>query len=119
MEPRVASERHAGRRCIGARGRIEPRVASERYVWLRCIGARGRIDPRVASERYRRLRSWSQPVSYQVLARKWRPQTFDAVVGQDGITRTLRNALASAGIGHAYLFPAPGRIGKPTAAPLL
>ena len=32
---------------------------------------------------------------YQVLARKWRPQAFDAVVGQDAITRTLRNALAS------------------------
>ena len=59
------------------------------------------------------------PVSYQVLARKWRPQTFDAVVGQDAITRTLRNALASGRIAHAYLFAGPRGIGKTTTARLL
>ena len=58
-------------------------------------------------------------MSYQVLARKWRPQTFDAVVGQDAITRTLRNALASARIAHAYLFAGPRGIGKTTTARLL
>jgi len=58
-------------------------------------------------------------VSYQVLARKWRPQTFDAVVGQDAITRTLRNALASGRIAHAYLFAGPRGIGKTTTARLL
>src|SRR5437870_12863018 len=56
------------------------------------------------------------PVSYQVLARKWRPQTFEAVVGQDAITRTLRNALASGRIAHAYLFAGPRGIGKTTTA---
>src|SRR5438552_2134454 len=65
------------------------------------------------------LRSSRQPVSYQVLARKWRPQTFDAVVGQDAITRTLRNALASGRIAHAYLFAGPRGIGKTTTARLL
>src|SRR5207244_9489963 len=66
---------------------------------------------------------WSSDVCssdlYQVLARKWRPQTFDAVVGQDAITRTLRNALASARIAHAYLFAGPRGIGKTTTARLL
>jgi DNA polymerase-3 subunit gamma/tau len=57
--------------------------------------------------------------SYQVLARKWRPQTFEAVVGQDPITRTLRNALASGRIAHAYLFAGPRGIGKTTTARLL
>src|SRR6266849_1605164 len=61
----------------------------------------------------------SSPVSYQVLARKWRPQTFEAVVGQDAITRTLRNALASGRIAHAYLFAGPRGIGKTTTARLL
>src|SRR5262245_8134837 len=58
-------------------------------------------------------------MSYQVLARKWRPQTFDAVVGQDAITRTLRNALASGRIAHAYLFAGPRGVGKTTTARLL
>jgi DNA polymerase-3 subunit gamma/tau len=58
-------------------------------------------------------------LNYQVLARKWRPQTFDAVVGQDAITRTLRNALASGRIAHAYLFAGPRGVGKTTTARLL
>jgi DNA polymerase III subunit gamma/tau len=57
--------------------------------------------------------------SYQVLARKWRPQVFEAVVGQDAITRTLRNALVSGRIAHAYLFAGPRGIGKTTTARLL
>ncbi len=57
--------------------------------------------------------------SYQVLARKWRPQRFEAVVGQDPITRTLRNALASGRVAHAYLFAGPRGIGKTTTARLL
>ncbi|HEV8586830.1 MAG TPA: DNA polymerase III subunit gamma/tau [Methylomirabilota bacterium] len=58
-------------------------------------------------------------MSYQVLARKWRPQTFEAVVGQDAITRTLRNALASGRVAHAYLFAGPRGVGKTTTARLL
>jgi DNA polymerase-3 subunit gamma/tau len=58
-------------------------------------------------------------VNYQVLARKWRPQTFDAVVGQDAITRTLRNALTSGRVAHAYLFAGPRGVGKTTTARLL
>jgi DNA polymerase-3 subunit gamma/tau len=58
-------------------------------------------------------------MTYQVLARKWRPQTFEAVVGQDAITRTLRNALASGRLAHAYLFAGPRGVGKTTTARLL
>ena len=58
-------------------------------------------------------------MSYQVLARKWRPQAFEAVVGQDAITRTLRNALASGRVAHAYLFAGPRGVGKTTTARLL
>ena len=58
-------------------------------------------------------------MSYQVLARKWRPQVFEAVVGQDAITRTLRNALASGRVAHAYLFAGPRGVGKTTTARLL
>ena len=58
-------------------------------------------------------------MSYQVLARKYRPATFDAVVGQDAIVRTLGNALASGRIAHAYLFAGPRGIGKTTTARLL
>jgi DNA polymerase-3 subunit gamma/tau len=58
-------------------------------------------------------------MSYQVLARKWRPQSFAGVVGQDAITRTLRNALISGRVAHAYLFAGPRGIGKTTTARLL
>src|SRR5262245_58995320 len=59
------------------------------------------------------------PVAYQVLARKWRPQTFDAVVGQEPVTRTLRNALLSGRVAHAYVFTGPRGVGKTTTARLL
>jgi len=58
-------------------------------------------------------------VTYQVLARKWRPQVFAAVVGQDPVTRTLQNALASGRVAHAYLFTGPRGVGKTTTARLL
>jgi DNA polymerase-3 subunit gamma/tau len=58
-------------------------------------------------------------MTYQVLARKWRPQSFDAVVGQEGVTRTLRNALQADRVAHAYLFTGPRGVGKTTTARLL
>ncbi len=58
-------------------------------------------------------------MTYQVLARKWRPQAFDAVVGQDHVTRTLRNALESDRVAHAYLLTGPRGVGKTTTARLL
>ena len=58
-------------------------------------------------------------VDYVVLARKYRPQTFEEVVGQEGVTTTLRNALASGRVAHAYLFSGPRGVGKTTTARLL
>ena len=55
--------------------------------------------------------------AYLVLARKWRPQQFEDVVGQEHITRTLQNALASGRIGHAFLFIGSRGIGKTTTTP--
>ena len=54
--------------------------------------------------------------SYQVIARKWRPQTFDDVVGQDHVVRTLKNAIARGRIAHAYLFVGPRGTGKTSMA---
>ena len=56
---------------------------------------------------------------YQVTARKWRPQTFGEVVGQEHVTTTLQNALASGRIAQSYLFCGPRGVGKTTAARLL
>ena len=53
-------------------------------------------------------------MAYEVLARKWRPKTFDDVVGQTHVTTTLRNAIASDRVAHAYLFVGPRGIGKTT-----
>ena len=55
-------------------------------------------------------------MTYQVLARKWRPQTFADIVGQEHISRTLQNAIATQRVGHAYLFVGPRGIGKTTSA---
>jgi len=53
---------------------------------------------------------------YQVIARKWRPQTFADVVGQDHVVRTLRNAIAHHRIAHAYLLVGPRGTGKTSTA---
>lgn len=54
--------------------------------------------------------------SYQVIARRWRPRTFDDLVGQDHIVRTLRNAIESGRIAHAFLFVGPRGTGKTSTA---
>jgi DNA polymerase-3 subunit gamma/tau len=58
-------------------------------------------------------------MSYLVLARKWRPQAFEAVIGQDPVIRTLQNALAAGRIAHAYCFAGPRGVGKTTTARLV
>ncbi len=58
-------------------------------------------------------------MSYQVLARKWRPQVFDDVVGQTHITRTLQNAIVANRLAHAFLFSGPRGVGKTTTARIL
>ena len=54
--------------------------------------------------------------TYQVIARKWRPQTFADVVGQDHVVRTLKNAISRGRIAHAYLFVGPRGTGKTSTA---
>ena len=58
-------------------------------------------------------------MSYQVIARKWRPQKFDDVVGQQAVTRTLKNALGSKRLAQAFVFAGPRGVGKTTTARIL
>ncbi len=58
-------------------------------------------------------------MSYQVFARKYRPQTFDDVVGQDHIVQTLRNAIQTNRLAHAYLFVGPRGTGKTSTARIM
>jgi DNA polymerase-3 subunit gamma/tau len=58
-------------------------------------------------------------MSYIVLARKWRPDTFDELVGQKTISTILRNAISQERIAHAYLFSGPRGVGKTSAARIL
>ena len=58
-------------------------------------------------------------MSYQVLALKYRPQTFDDVIGQDHVTTTLKNAVSSDRVAHAILFTGPRGTGKTTIARIL
>jgi DNA polymerase-3 subunit gamma/tau len=58
-------------------------------------------------------------MSYQVTARKWRPQTFAELVGQEHVARTLQNALRQGRIAHAYLFTGTRGVGKTTTARIL
>ncbi|CAG0993716.1 partial DNA polymerase III subunit tau, partial [Myxococcaceae bacterium] len=58
-------------------------------------------------------------MSYQVLARKWRPQRFDEVAGQAHVTTALRNAIRFGRVPHALLLTGPRGVGKTTLARLL
>jgi len=58
-------------------------------------------------------------MSYQVIARKWRPQRFDDVIGQQAVTRTLKNALVSGRLAQAFVFAGPRGVGKTTTARIL
>ncbi len=58
-------------------------------------------------------------MSYQVIARKWRPQTFNDLVGQEHVTGTLANAIKNDRVAHAYIFSGARGVGKTTAARIL
>lgn len=57
--------------------------------------------------------------SYEVIARRWRPRTFDEVVGQRNVTETLKNAIATNRVAHAFLFAGPRGVGKTSTARIL
>ena len=58
-------------------------------------------------------------MSYTVLSRKWRPKTFEHVIGQDHITKILKNSISQNKVSHAYLFSGPRGVGKTTIARIL
>jgi DNA polymerase-3 subunit gamma/tau len=58
-------------------------------------------------------------MAYQVIARRWRPQSFDEVVFQEHISKTIRNSIENGRISHAYLFAGPRGVGKTTSARIL
>lgn len=58
-------------------------------------------------------------MSYVVLARRYRPQTLDQIIGQEHISRTLKNAIAENRVAHAYMFSGPRGVGKTTTARIL
>ena len=58
-------------------------------------------------------------MSYQVLARKWRPKTFESLVGQEHVVRALTHALSEQRLHHAYLFTGTRGVGKTTLARIL
>jgi DNA polymerase-3 subunit gamma/tau len=58
-------------------------------------------------------------VSYLVLARKWRPQTFDEMLGQESIVRTLKNSIEQDRVAHAFLFSGPRGVGKTSLARIM
>jgi DNA polymerase-3 subunit gamma/tau len=58
-------------------------------------------------------------MSYKVIARKYRPQTFSEIVGQQHVTRTIANAINSNRVAHAYIFSGVRGVGKTTTARIL
>ncbi len=84
---------------------VVPTRCLDGAVWNSHLSA-ARYDPRVGVS----------DVSYLAIARKYRPATFDEIVGQDHVTRTLRNALEKNRIHHAFLFSGARGVGKTTAA---
>ncbi len=66
-----------------------------------------------------RLSGKEKPVSYLVLARKWRPSRFSDLVGQSHVGRTLENAIKQDRVAHAYLFSGPRGVGKTSTARIL
>src|SRR6267143_6286640 len=91
---------------------------------LRCTQVRrAAVGPINFDFRIAKFKLGSTPLSnsmaYQVLARKWRPQRFDDVIGQQAVTRTLRNAITSRRVAQAFVFAGPRGSGKTTTARIL
>src|SRR3990172_6754515 len=66
-----------------------------------------------------RIVSFEEGMSYLVLARKWRPQGFDDLIGQEQISSILSIALTQGKIAHAYIFSGPRGVGKTSTARIL
>src|SRR5574339_590691 len=93
-----------GRESVSSLARVRPR---NNLPW--------KNDWKKSRKRVHRRRDLNV-MAYQVIARKYRPQRFSDVVGQEHVTRTLRNAIEQNRIAHAYLFVGPRGTGKTTIA---
>jgi DNA polymerase III subunit gamma/tau len=92
------------------------------YYLTLCSAARYIFSSRNNKQQFitlRKCKKYKAFMSYQVIARKWRPQTFEEVTGQEIITRTLRNGIEHDRLHHAYLFSGARGVGKTTTARLL
>jgi DNA polymerase-3 subunit gamma/tau len=85
----------------------------------RCFGAVFSRSNRNGFHPQRRMRYNPPPMSYLVLARKYRSQTFDDVVGQDHVAKTLKRAIESGRVAHAYLFCGTRGVGKTSMARIM
>ena len=90
-----------------------PEGSSAKQILTCAAGSPGRGGARQLLQNFR------FPLSFQVLARKWRPQRFDDVIGQPGVTQTLRNAIAAKRIAQSFVFAGPRGVGKTTTARIL
>src|SRR4051812_312116 len=95
-----------------------PEGSSAKQILTCAAGYPGRGGAR--RQRSGHIQINNSPVpSYQVLARKWRPQRFEEVIGQPGVTQTLRNAIAAGRIAQSFVFAGPRGVGKTTIARIL
>ncbi|HEY2847491.1 MAG TPA: DNA polymerase III subunit gamma/tau, partial [Pyrinomonadaceae bacterium] len=90
------------------------------FAWQRCYILPKSVGPPLGFQKQEFYDyNHFQTMSYQVIARKWRPQIFEEVTGQEVITQTLRNALEYDRLHHAYLFSGARGVGKTTTARIL
>ena len=100
---------------FAARGRKTP-SGPEGSSGMRLARARRRLVAGVRSVPRRRRARRERKMSYEVLARQWRPQQFKDVVGQDHVTKTLERAILTGRVAHAYMFVGSRGTGKTTTA---
>jgi DNA polymerase III subunit gamma/tau len=79
----------------------------------------GRVSQVLIDRRKKDRPGFAKRMTYQVIARKWRPQTFRDLVGQGHVTETLANAINNDRVAHAYIFSGARGVGKTTAARIL
>src|ERR1700730_11427941 len=89
-----------------------------KFLAAHAVGSRS-CQARAAGAATQIIHDPSHAMSYQVIARKWRPQTFRDLVGQVHVTETLGNAIRNNRVTHAYIFSGARGVGKTTAARIL
>ena len=93
-------------------------LSEAKHLGLSCTGKKSEILRFAQNDIFAKGSRFNQ-VSYEVFARKYRPQTFDDLVGQTHVSRTLKNAVAQNRLAHAYLFVGPRGVGKTSTARIL